>query len=116
MNQEIFDILRSEIKPALGCTGPIGICYCAAQAYDAIGGEIRCIDAEIDWGLCSKIDDVAFPGTEMLGVDMATPARDWKCCMPSRRKRKGRPVRPPGWYGFIPSGTERISACMLKSP
>ena len=71
MNQEIFDILRSEIKPALGCTGPIGICYCAAQAYDAIGGEIRCIDAEIDWGLCSKIDDVAFPGTEMLGVEMA---------------------------------------------
>ncbi len=71
MNQELFDILRSEIKPALGCTGPIGICYCAAQAYDAIGGEIRRIDAEIDWGLCSKIDDVAFPGTEMLGVEMA---------------------------------------------
>lgn len=71
MNQEIFDILRSEIKPALGCTGPIGICYCAAEAYDAIGGTIERIDADIDWGLCCKIDDVAFPGSQMLGVEMA---------------------------------------------
>lgn len=71
MNQQLLDILRSEIKPALGCTGPIGICFCAAQAYDAIGGNIRRIDADIDWGLCSKVDDVAFPGTEMLGVEMA---------------------------------------------
>ena len=71
MNQEIFDILRSEIKPALGCTGPIGICYCAAEAYDAIGGTIERIDADIDWGMCCKIDDVAFPGSPMLGVEMA---------------------------------------------
>lgn len=71
MNQEIFDILRSEIKPALGCTGPIGICYCAAEAYDAIGGTIERIDADIDWGMCCKIDDVAFPGSQMLGVEMA---------------------------------------------
>lgn len=71
MNQELYDILRSEIKPALGCTGPIGICYCAAEAYDAIGGTIERIDAEIDWGLCCKIDDVAFPGSQMLGVEMA---------------------------------------------
>ena len=27
--------------------------------------------AKIDWGMASKIDDVAFPGTEMLGVEMA---------------------------------------------
>ncbi len=71
MNQELYDILRSEIKPALGCTGPIGVCYCAAQAYDAIGGNIASIDVDIDWGLGSKVDDVAFPGTEMLGLEMA---------------------------------------------
>ena len=50
-NEELYTILRKEIKPALGCTGPIGICYCAAEAYDAIGGEIKSIDARIDWGL-----------------------------------------------------------------
>lgn len=71
MDQTLYDILLSEIKPALGCTGPIGICYCAAEAYDAIGGNIERIDAEIDWGLCCKIDDVAFPGSQILGVEMA---------------------------------------------
>lgn len=69
--EELYEILRKEIKPALGCTGPIGICYCAAEAYDAIGGEITSIDASIDWGFGAKCDDVAFPGSRMLGVEMA---------------------------------------------
>ena len=68
---ELYDILRAEIKPALGCTGPIGVCFCAAQAYDAIGGEIESIDAITDWSMSAKIDDVAFPGSRMLGVEMA---------------------------------------------
>lgn len=71
MNQELLEILKKEVKPALGCTGPIGVCFCAAQAYDAIGGEIESITARLDWGMAAKIDDVAFPGTEMLGVEMA---------------------------------------------
>lgn len=68
---ELYHILRSEIKPALGCTGPIAICFCAAQAYDAIGGEIQSIDATLDWCMSAKNDDVAFPGSRMLGVEMA---------------------------------------------
>ena len=66
--QELLDILRRETKPALGCTGPIGICFVAAQAYDAIGGEIKRIIAD---GFGPKSDDVAFPGTEMLGLGLA---------------------------------------------
>ena len=68
---ELYNILRAEIKPALGCTGPIAICFCAAQAYDAIGGEIESIDATLDWCMSAKNDDVAFPGSRMLGVEMA---------------------------------------------
>ena len=87
---ELYNILRAEIKPALGCTGPIAICFCAAQAYDAIGGEIESIDATLDWCMSAKNDDVAFPGSRMLGVEMAialgrcaeTPMRDLKCFIP----------------------------------
>ena len=69
---ELLQILRSEVKPALGCTGPIGVCYAAAQAYDAVrGGKIKKITAKLDWGFGTKIDDVAFPGTQMLGAEMA---------------------------------------------
>lgn len=70
-DMELYQILREEIKPALGCTGPIAICFCAAQAYDAVGGEIRSIDATLDWCMSAKNDDVAFPGSRMLGVEMA---------------------------------------------
>ena len=70
-NNELLTILKSELKPALGCTGPIGVCYAASEAYDAIGGEIKKITAKIDWGTASKIDDVAFPGSRMLGAEMA---------------------------------------------
>ena len=70
--QEILKVLRSEVKPALGCTGPIVVCYAAAEAYDAVrGGKVKHIEAKLDWGFGTKIDDVAFPGTQMLGVEMA---------------------------------------------
>lgn len=70
-HRELYEILREEIKPALGCTGPIAVCYCAAEAYDAIGGEILSIDAILDWCMSAKIDDVAFPGSQLLGTEMA---------------------------------------------
>lgn len=70
--QELLSILHKEVKPALGCTGPIGICYGSAEAYDAVrGGRIKKITAKVDWGFGCKIDDVAFPGSEMLGAEMA---------------------------------------------
>ncbi len=65
---ELYEILKNETKPAFGCTEPIGACYTAAEAYDAIGGEIKRIIVE---GAGPKADDVAFPGSEMLGVEMA---------------------------------------------
>lgn len=70
MKMGLLDILRQELKPALGCTGPLGACLAAANAYDAIGGEIERIEAYMDWGMAAKIDDVTMPGTEYLGVEM----------------------------------------------
>ena len=34
--KQLSEILRNEIKPALGCTGPIGFSYVAAEARDAV--------------------------------------------------------------------------------
>ncbi len=72
VRQELLSILQKEVKPALGCTGPIGICYGSAEAYDAVrGGKIKKITAKVDWGFGCKNDDIAFPGTKMLGAEMA---------------------------------------------
>lgn len=70
--EELYRILCQETRPALGCTGPIGGCYVAAEAYDAAGGgEIKKITVYGGSGAAAKIDDVAFPGTEYLGAEMA---------------------------------------------
>lgn len=90
--QELFEILRKETKPALGCTGPIGICFVAAQAYDAIGGEIKRIVVE---GFGPKSDDVAFPGTQMLGLEMAA-ALGAVCGDPTAGLEVLRSVTPEG--------------------
>lgn len=72
MNQELLEILRKEVKPALGCTGPIGGMFRSGSGLRCDRGE----RSNASWqrltgGMASKIDDVAFPGTEMLGVEMA---------------------------------------------
>ena len=72
MEQQLLTILKSELKPAIGCTGPLGVSIAAANAYDAVGGgKIRRIVAKVDWSMAAKIDDVGIPGTEYLGVEMA---------------------------------------------
>lgn len=69
--KQILNLLREEVKPALGCTGPVVFAYVAAQARDAIGGTPKKITIRADKDKCSKEDDVGTPGTTIPGVRMA---------------------------------------------
>lgn len=69
--EELCKILQKEVKPALGCTGPIGISYVAAEARDAVGGTPKKIVIKADKDMCAKNDDVGIPGTSVLGLKMA---------------------------------------------
>ncbi len=64
-------ILKAEVKPALGCTGPIGVAYCAAEAQDAVGGTPKRITLKIDKDMCAKNGDVGIPGTNFTGTEIA---------------------------------------------
>lgn len=68
---ELSTILQTEVKPALGCTGPICISYAAAEARDAIGGTPKKITIKADKDTCAKNDDVGIPGTSVRGLKMA---------------------------------------------
>lgn len=35
--QKFIDVLKEELVPAMGCTEPIAIAYCAAKARDVLG-------------------------------------------------------------------------------
>lgn len=69
--EELSEILQAEVKPALGCTGPIGISYVAAEARDAVGGTPIKIIIRADKDMCAKNDDVGIPGTSVFGLKMA---------------------------------------------
>lgn len=73
MNQyeELAGILRSEVKPALGCTGPTCISFVVAVARELVGGTARHVKVVMDRTNGAKNSDVGIPGTKLLGVDIA---------------------------------------------
>ena len=44
MNKENYEryvqVLKEELVPAMGCTEPIAIAYCAAKAREVLGAEV----------------------------------------------------------------------------
>ncbi len=71
IHEELTDILRKEVKPALGCTGPTAISYAVSVARDIVGGSLKSIEVIIDKDMCAKNDDVGIPGTSQLGCNIA---------------------------------------------
>ena len=70
-HMQMLKLLQEEVKPALGCTGPVVFAYVAAEAMDAVGGTPRRILIRADKDKSSKEDDVGTPGTSVPGVKMA---------------------------------------------
>ena len=68
---KMSELLKAEVKPALGCTGPIGVSYAAAEARDAVGGTPKKIKIFCDKDTAAKNDDVGIPGTSVKGLKMA---------------------------------------------
>lgn len=69
--EKINNILRKEVKPALGCTGPTAVSYVAAEAAAAVGGQVKKIEMTVDRHIGSKNSDVGIPGTKVVGLKMA---------------------------------------------
>ena len=82
--QEIIDLIRSEVKPALGCTEPIAVALAVAKAVEIItencpgtcpDGWRRQADFKIEVEVSSNIlkngMGVGIPGTGMVGIPVA---------------------------------------------
>lgn len=68
MKIELLDILRKEVKPALGCTGPISVVFAAAAAKDAVGGIPQRVKIVSDKDTYKNSIAVITPGTSFMGV------------------------------------------------
>ena len=82
--QEIIDIIHSEVKPALGCTEPIAVALAVAKAVEIISDNCpgTChdgwrrqadfsIDVEVSSNILKNAMGVGIPGTGMVGIPVA---------------------------------------------
>lgn len=69
--EELLEILRKEVVPALGCTGPTAVSYVAAEAATAVGGTPIKVEVKVDRHIGTKNSDVGIPGTSAVGLKMA---------------------------------------------
>lgn len=72
MKKELLTILRDDVKPALGCTGPVSVIFAASVAAKAVGGELESLSMILDRDTYKNSISVSTPGTDYMGV--AAPA------------------------------------------
>jgi len=68
---DFTQLLKSEIRPALGVTEVGAIALATARAYGAVGGEILYIEVQMNGGLFKNSFSCGIPGTNELGCKMA---------------------------------------------
>ncbi|MBR4150952.1 MAG: serine dehydratase subunit alpha family protein, partial [Firmicutes bacterium] len=68
-------VLRDELVPAMGCTEPIAVAFCAAKAKDALGEMPDRIDIKVSGNIIKNVKSVVVPNTDgMVGMEAAAAA------------------------------------------
>lgn len=71
MKNSIIQLLREEMKPAVGCTEPAALSLAAAIARKEAPGELKEIKIRVNPGIYKNAKSVGIPGVEKTGVEMA---------------------------------------------
>ncbi|MBQ8640388.1 MAG: serine dehydratase subunit alpha family protein [Lachnospiraceae bacterium] len=79
LSKEICDtyiqILNEELVPAMGCTEPIAVAYCAAKAREVLGCLPQKVTVEASGNIIKNVKSVIVPNTEGLkGIPAAAAA------------------------------------------
>lgn len=73
--QKYLSVLREELVPAMGCTEPVMIAYCAALARRALGEPVASVDARLSGNVIKNVKSVTVPNTGGLkGIAAAIAA------------------------------------------
>ncbi len=65
-------ILKEELIPAMGCTEPIAIAYCASLVKDYLNNKPQIIDIYVSGNILKNVKSVTVPNTQgMHGIDVA---------------------------------------------
>ena len=74
--KEIYaQILNEELLPAMGCTEPIAVAYCAAKARAVLGAMPERVLVEASGNIIKNVKSVIVPNTDgMKGIQAAAAA------------------------------------------
>lgn len=69
----MIDILKNEVRPAMGCTEPVAVVLTAAKARAILGVEqVDTIDVKVSPNFYKNGLSVGIPQTDLVGLDMAS--------------------------------------------
>ena len=73
--QTYVKILQEELVPAMGCTEPIALAYCASLCRDALNDDIEKIDVKVSGNIIKNVKSVIVPHTDGLkGIEASVVA------------------------------------------
>lgn len=73
--QNYVNALKNELVPAMGCTEPIAIAYCAATAFKNLGENCARVLIEASGNIIKNVKSVTVPNTDGLkGIEAAAAA------------------------------------------
>ena len=70
-NERLLYILKKEVNPALGCTGPTSVSFAVSAAKDAVGGTVESVKLIVDRDTYKNSVSVGIPGTSEEGTEIA---------------------------------------------
>ena len=70
-NQQLLELLRREVIPAIGCTEPIAVALCVARAKELLNAEPEVITVSLSKNIYKNAFAVGIPNTGMTGLPIA---------------------------------------------
>lgn len=70
-NQQIIDLIKREVVPAIGCTEPMAVALCVAHATEALDRTPDSIEVLLSANILKNAMGVGIPGTDMVGLPIA---------------------------------------------
>lgn len=71
-SQKYLNVMKMEIKPALGCTEPIAVALAVAKARETLGVLPEKIELQVSCNILKNAMGVGIPGTGMVGLEIAS--------------------------------------------